>query len=272
MIYKSYSPSPALVGFVRNYTIIHFRFNQQKPVPPKERAAKAEEKIVFYIRGSVSRFNPANGTTQAPPPVSIYSHQTGKSTFQVTPEFHALIVFLKPGMLHRLIGLPMFEIQREILDAELFFGTEVSTVNERLAEASGYPGMVSIVEQFLISRFKSLAKNSIDVVADRLLTDPTSFTVDDIASEACLSTRQFRRKFTEQIGISPKFFSRLARFNHSYRYKITNPNTSWSSIAQQFQYTDYHHLEKEFREFSGLTPERWVTTHLTAPERILRLR
>jgi hypothetical protein len=155
MVYKSFLPSPALAGVVRNYTIIHFQFNQRTP-PPKERAAKAEEKIVFYIKGSVSRYDPTNGTTQAPPLVSIYSHQAGKSTFQTTAEFHALIVFLKPGMLHRLTGLPMFEMQQEILDAELFFGTEVRTINERLAEAEDYRSMISIVEKFLAARSGSL--------------------------------------------------------------------------------------------------------------------
>jgi hypothetical protein len=37
-------------------------------------------------------------------------------------------------------------------------------------------------------------------------------------------------------------------------------------------YTDYHHLEKEFREFSGVGPRQWLATHMTSPERLLKLR
>ncbi|HEX5171498.1 MAG TPA: AraC family transcriptional regulator, partial [Cyclobacteriaceae bacterium] len=66
--------------------------------------------------------------------------------------------------------------------------------------------------------------------------------------------------------------SRLSRFNHAYRYKVAHPDVSWSSVAQQFQYTDYHHLEKEFRAFAGQTPREWVDTHMASPERILKLR
>ena len=96
--------------------------------------------------------------------------------------------------------------------------------------------------------------------------------LDVIAKQACLSTKQFYRRFTERIGISPKFFSRLARFNHAYQYKIAHPNVYWSSIAQQFDYTDYHHVEKEFKEFTALTPQQWIAEDQAAPERILHLR
>lgn len=167
----------------------------------------------------------------------------------------------------------MMELLNEHCDAELFFGTEVRTVSERLALAKTPSAMIAIAEQFLLSKCKQLTvKSSIDTIASYLLSDPTSFSLDSMAQQACLSTKQFYRRFTERIGLSPKLFSRLSRFNHAYRYKIAHPSISWSSLAQEFRYTDYHHLEKEFKEFTALTPQEWTKTHLTAPERVLGLR
>ncbi len=273
MMYKSFLPSPQLCEFVRNYTIIHFQFGINEPVLSKQRSPKPEQKIVFYLKGSPTFHNPATGSTQSPPPVSIFSHQSDQKTIRLTNDFFAFIIFLQPGVLHRLIRLPMMELLNKSFDAELFFGTQVREVSEQLAAAASHSAMIAIAEQFLLDKCSQVGlSNSIDRIALHLLSDPTYFSLDEVAQQACLSTKQFYRRFTERIGISPKLFSRLSRFNHAYRYKNYHPNISWSSIAQEFCYTDYHHMEKEFKEFTGQTPQDWTNTHLSAPERILKLR
>jgi AraC-like DNA-binding protein len=273
MTYKSFLPRPALKEFVRNYTIIDFQFNPHEPIPFKQRSPKTEQKIVFYIKEPPIIHNSATGHRDTPPLVSIFSHQMEKRTFEMRSEFRALIIYLQPGALHNLIRLPMIELQNKICDAEFFFGGEVRAVHEQLASATGQSEMILVVEQFLLPKFtRTSVKSSIDRIALHIMVDPACFSLDTIAQQACLGTKQFYRRFTERIGIGPKLFSRLSRFNHAYQYKIKHPLTSWSSIAQEFRYTDYHHMEKEFKEFTSLTPEQWTRTHLTAPERILKLR
>lgn len=273
MIYKSFLSSLPLREFVRNYTIIHFQFRANEPVGSKQRSPKPEQKIVFYLKGLPVMRNLATGETHVPPPVAIYSHQREQKNIKPAPEFFAFIIFLQPGALHRMIRLPMLELSNEGIDAELFFGTEVRIVREQMIEAANHMTMTDIAEKFLLRKcLQAGGANSIDIISLHLLSDPTSFSLDGAAQQACLSTKQFYRKFTDQVGISPKLFSRLSRFNHAYRYKIPHPGVSWSAIAQEFCYTDYHHMEKEFKEFTGLTPQNWTLTHLSAPERILKLR
>jgi AraC-like DNA-binding protein len=273
MFCKSLLPSPALQEFVRNYKILHLKFNNDFSIPFKHRPPKPEQGIVFYITGSVHLQNLNTGTLQTPAPVSVFSHQIDKKRFQVTSEFFMFTIFLHPGVLHRLIGMPMVDLNQYYHDAELFFGTEVRTVNEQLAASTEYSSMVPIMERFLLTQFKRMKmSSSVDTIANYLLADPTGFTLGTIARKACLSTKQFYRKFVERIGISPKFYSRITRFNHAYQYKIAHPKAYWSSIAQAFSYTDYHHLEKECKEFTGLTPNEWLKENQAAPERILQLR
>jgi AraC-like DNA-binding protein len=166
----------------------------------------------------------------------------------------------------------MNEFSDEYCDAEIFFGNEIRLINEQLAEAITGEAMVNIVERFLLSKYRVERKHAIDVVATHLLSHPTSFSLGQMADEACLSTKQFYRNFVQRIGISPKFFSRLSRFNRAYQYKLAHQDVSWSSIAQEFSYTDYHHLEKEFKSFLGVTPTEWIKIEHKAPERILKLR
>lgn len=273
MFCKSLLPSPALNEFVRNYKILHLKFDNGHFIPFKHRPPKPEQGIVFYLKGFVNLHNLVTCTSQTPAPVSIFSHQTDKKRFHLASEVCMFIIFLRPGVLHRLIGIPMAGLDQTYHDAELFFGTDVRMVTEQLEAAPDYLSMVPIIERFLLAIFKRLQMNSsVDIIANYLLADPTGFSLDAIASQACLSPKQFYRKFVKRIGLSPKFYNRIIRFNHAYYYKISHPNVYWSSIAQEFSYTDYHHLEKEFKEFTSLTPNEWIKENQAAPERILQLR
>ena len=273
MLYQSFLPSPPLQDYIRNYTLIQFQFGSDKPIPPKQRAPKPEEKIVFYINGGVTVIDPKTGQTEKPPNISIYGHQLDARIFKVSPEFDTLVVYLRPGVLHRLMRQSALIVSGNFCDAGLFLGSDVTALNDQLTETRETLIRIQIVERFLYSKFEKLkAKNSVDHIADHLLKDPTSFSLETLSDEACLSTKQFYRRFNEQIGVNPKLFSRLSRFNHAYHYKLAHPHVSWSSVAQEFRYTDYHHLEKEFKEFAGQTPTAWVNTHMTAPERLLKLR
>ena len=133
MIYKSFLPTPSLKEFVRNYTIINLKFSPDEPIPFKERSPKTEQKIVFYLKDPPIIHNSATGKAETPSPVSIFSHQLERRTFEMKYEFLALIIFLQPGVLHRLIRLPMLELRDKICDAELFFGTEISSIRDELA-------------------------------------------------------------------------------------------------------------------------------------------
>lgn len=257
---------------MRNYTLIHFRFGGDA-VPPKQRSPKPEEKIVFYIRGGVTLVDPKTGGIEKPPTVALYGHQREAKILKVTPEFDTIVVYLRPGVLHKIIQQSAGVISGSFCDARHFFGSELSDIHNQLNETLDTAIRIHIVENFLYTRCRRLKpKNAVDRVADYLLKDPTTFSLEALSDQACLSSRQFFRKFNEQIGMNPKLFSRLARFNHAYQYKLTNSLVSWSSIAQQLRYTDYHHLEKEFKDFAGQTPDNWVLTHMSSPERILKLR
>jgi AraC-like DNA-binding protein len=273
MLYQSFLPSPHLRDFVRNYTIIQFQFGTDKPVPPKQRSPKPEEKIAFYINGSVTITDPKTTHSEKPPAIAICGHQRDARILKVTPEFDTLVVYLRPGVLHKLIQQPAGVVSGSFCDAELFLGSEVRNINDQLMETSNPSTRIQVVERYLYTKFTKLkSKNSIDSIADYLLADPSTFSLSAMSDEACLSSKQFYRRFNEQIGMNPKLFTRLSRFNHAYRYKLAYPQVSWSSVAQEFRYTDYHHLEKEFKEFAGQTPTEWVHTHMTSPERMLKLR
>jgi transcriptional regulator GlxA family with amidase domain len=73
-----------------------------------------------------------------------------------------------------------------------------------------------------------------------------------------LSPRQLERRFRNEVGLSPKLFSRMQRFQRVFQ-KMEEPDISWVDAAVSCGYYDQAHLIRDFREFSGRTPSALVT-------------
>ena len=78
--------------------------------------------------------------------------------------------------------------------------------------------------------------------------------IDQLASHACLSTRQLERIFQQRIGLPPKHFSRLVRFAQAWIIKEQQPGISWIKIAHECGYFDQMHLIRDFQKFAGVNP------------------
>jgi transcriptional regulator GlxA family with amidase domain len=80
-------------------------------------------------------------------------------------------------------------------------------------------------------------------------------TVDAMARAAGVSRQHLSREFRERIGIPPKLYSRLARFQSGLVYAGSHAPVDWARAALDAGYADQCHMIAEFREFSGLTPQ-----------------
>ena len=69
-----------------------------------------------------------------------------------------------------------------------------------------------------------------------------------------MSRQHLTREFRQRTGISPKLYSRLARFHAGLRYVGVASRIDWADVAAEAGYADQSHMIAEFRQFSGLTP------------------
>lgn len=76
----------------------------------------------------------------------------------------------------------------------------------------------------------------------------------EIADKSCLSLRHFERKFKTAVGISPKTFSKVVKFQNTCNYIKTHKEASLLAVAVDCGYYDQAHLIKDFKALSGNTP------------------
>jgi len=91
----------------------------------------------------------------------------------------------------------------------------------------------------------------------------------EIAQEAGLSRRRFGQVFREQIGLTPKLYCRLQRFQSALKQIASGASVDWAQIALATGYCDQAHLAHEFRDFSGLSPSAYLAA--SAPSNLTSL-
>ena len=273
MIYQYIAPHPSLREFVRDFLIADFEFDKNEPVPFKAFSPRPELAITFLPNSKLTRVNLSNGESHASPSASICGQQITRYNFHIPHNFQMIRVNFHPGALYRLIGIPLYEFTNSWYDAGLVINHEIIEVNERLSNCNDYVSMIRLVEEYLQSKIDRVDTDThpVDRIAEYILSNPARNSLDWLANQACLSPRQFNRKFKERIGVGPKLFSRIVRFFNAYKYKESHLQEDWLSVALQFGYTDYQHLVRDSREFACATPNIWIRQDNHSPEKILKL-
>ena len=82
--------------------------------------------------------------------------------------------------------------------------------------------------------------------------------VREVAKTVGLSQRRFIQVFKEEVGMTPKLFTRIQRFQQTRTLIQQNPLPDWTTLALDFGYFDQSHFIREFLEFSGLSPTDYV--------------
>jgi AraC-like DNA-binding protein len=182
-------------------------------------------------------------------------------------------VIFQPGAVYQLTGVPATELTNHYLQAEDIFSKQVHLVNEQLFHATSYQAMITIVEAFVLQMINKQQKqqHAIDKVCQLVLYGNEQYSLDWLAKQSFLSTKQFERKFKERTGVNPKLYQRVIRFDNAYRLKNAKPNWDWLRIALAYNYYDYQHLVKDYQNFTNTTPTDFHMVETNAPESILGL-
>lgn len=274
MLYQVLPPHPLLAPFVKEYLLLDFDFTSLPQVPTKLMPARAEHSLIFYPGEPFTKVHPERNQQVLMPhavvqgqPLTHWHHHYPR-TFQVMK-----VVFLPGGLYHLLGRLPMTRLTDTTVDATDIIGPAVNRLREQLQNTAGLAAMMRVVDAYLCAQFRQRAPQlgPIDQVS-RLLAQSTAYSLEYLADQACLSYRQFERTFQDRAGISPKLFTRIARFNRAYTLKEAQPTLDWLSVALTSGYADYQHMVKDFKEFAGVTPVALLQADARSPERLLHLR
>lgn len=168
---------------------------------------------------------------------------------------HVIGASLQPDGVQPLLRMPAAVIGQSVALLHDILGNEARTIEHRVLD--GPPdGALRRLADVLVER--RLAAPPPDETAQRAVQlvrrTRGHRRIDAIASDLSMSPRRLERHFLAHVGMSPKLFSRLVRFDRAVRNLPRRGETPWAQFALAHGYTDQAHFINEVREFAGLTP------------------
>lgn len=268
MLLNDIKPSPFLAEFIRLYRIVDFNFPDHVNLPSKAYPPRPEHCLQFYPKDTERVTYPNNNTSISNKRSTLIGQHTVVNTRHVGKEFLSIQVVFRPGALFRITGLKAVELSNVYMDAEDILGRETCLINEKLYSAKSYGQMIAIIELYLGRLIEKVKKKQhpVDQIS-MLMMQTESYSLDFFIKQSFLCHRQFDRKFLERVGISPKQFLQVIRFDKAFRMKNRYPEKDWLTIALHCGYYDYQHLVKDYKEFTGYTPCAFADIESNAPER-----
>ncbi|MBK7408097.1 MAG: AraC family transcriptional regulator [Saprospirales bacterium] len=256
--FQKYAPSDSQKEIIREFQILHIKWDDTDALPPPfiTCLANTEQGLYFYPKDQVSVLQYPDSEGIIADPAVITGPKNKPVGLRFGRDYLMLKVSFHPTGLYRLLKTPMQKTVNFGFNAVEFLGEEIERINTRLGISTSYDEMIEIVSGFIDQQMEKgiLPEEPIDGVAIKMLDPFAKYTLPEWASMACLSLRQFERNFTKRVGISPKMYTRIVRFENAMKIKNQSPEKSWSEIAQECDYDDSSHLLREFRQFADFPP------------------
>ncbi|MDE5706106.1 AraC family transcriptional regulator [Muribaculum sp.] len=131
---------------------------------------------------------------------------------------------------------------------------QLNEIAQRIFDSESHEECIAILETFLLSKIRySLNIRRIGESVNTLLRAPYT-KVDTLAADACLSKRQYERVFCETVGMNPKEYARIVRFQKAL-WLMQQGECCNAGIAAECGFSDQSHFIKDFRKLSGHTPD-----------------
>lgn len=176
---------------------------------------------------------------------------------------HAVLARLQPGTYERTLGISASELTGRVVPLEdLWTRAKVQALMEQLAGAADADTACGLLDAEVSAHAaRNTSARGASPMLQAALEQLQVASVAQAARSLGVSERQLRRILHEALGIGPKTFSRLRRFEHAVRAAQAAREINWSKIAVDAGYYDQAHLIADFHAIAG-SPPRMLMTEL----------
>lgn len=171
---------------------------------------------------------------------------------------HVLGVHFKPGGAARLLGVPPGALADAHVGLDDLWGRSATELRERLCAAPTSRQRIDLLEQALIARLPNRPYPRAAVSVALFELEQPGIEVGQVCRALGLSRRRFIEIFSEDVGMPPKRYSMVRRFQRALAVALRSPSAAWARIALECGYCDQAHLCRDWVALTGVSPAEFV--------------
>ena len=176
-------------------------------------------------------------------------------------------IHFKPAGAFPFLGFPAHEFYEQNVPLDAAFGPAVRGLRDRLLEAASPRQKFELLENWLLFRLRNSPHRhpAVGFALRGFESHAMGQPIGDVIDQIGLSHRYFVDRFTAEVGLTPKRYTRVRRFQRVLNTVADAQDVDWADVALSCGYYDQSHFVHDFKEFASLTPEAYLrqrTPHL----------
>lgn len=225
--------------------------------------ARPDQFMEFYLQDRYAVSRDGGPPTLAPQTVIVGPQGYRRTRLLMSGDIHVFTIGFQPGGFHALFGASMNELVDQGVEASDVIGPAASALRDLITMASDFDARVVAAQRWIGMRMQITKPiDEVGRLAAVLQRSGGRLRIDALARRAMLSDRQFARRFETQVGLTPKLFARMVRFNAVLSAKADAPRTSWTELIHHAGYADQSHFVRDCQALAGSAPRefffKWV--------------
>ena len=256
MLYLERRPHPALAPFVKLFWYARdpHAIHRHERVLPSGHAQVVISLARDYLTDANNLLDPLAHSSAALF-LGIYSQHQQIDVIDLT---ELIGILFHPGG-----NLPFFPAETHTFtnretSLEDIWGSTAEGLRNDLREAPTPSQKFTLLESALLLRLNRSKTQRCSPIIDFALThlhrSPGTTTIAELTRQIGLSPRRLSQLFREQVGVSPKLYCRIQRFQQAVRAMQDGADIPWAELALVCGYYDQSHFANDFHAFSGLSP------------------
>lgn len=251
-----------LKGTISKYIESIFHFKDFMPEHSIERVVPTGHIFILFELDGLTRntfdndtLKPNNTFTK----VWVSGMQKNHISISVHQKSEMFVIQFKPFGAYPFFHCPIHELNERIVSAEKIFGDKILELREDILSKRTSEEKFKTAEKWLVDKFHQdkIPSTELLSVLKKLQTEPVVNHAKIVASYS-KTQKHLIDQFKKYIGLTPKYYQRILRFNEILKQIHQSEKIEWSQVAYQCEYADQSHFIKEFKHFSGINPQKFI--------------
>ena len=256
MPYQPIAAPPSLQAYVQYFWILE---NDSSDTTPKIYRPVADGCPGLILQlGEKPTFT--DQTCKALPELLVYGQTVKHREIHSNAPLRALGACFYPHALKAIFGLNADDLTDTCADIHALGRNPDRNLLEALRNAASVDEQVALLSSHLLGQRKqnqSKGDQRMQYALQRIIQSKGEVALGRLQKELQLSEKSFQRRFKQWVGIPPKLFARICRFQASLTQLRRNRYNKLSDIAFDHAYADQSHYIREFKEFAGFSPYQY---------------
>lgn len=246
-------PTGILKKYIKNYCIVEI--NNSMDYMPCERVFPHGNVTLVFHYGSPSKFKEKKSNEYIESNLVICGQQTRYYDLSLSGKTGMILIIFKPHGVKPFLNLPINDLQNKNLSMSDLIKNEAIELEDKLINSKNNNQRITHLENFLLKRI-IISKDfeRVEHAIKIIENSKGQIKTQVIAQEVCLGIKQFERIFSKHVGLNPKKFTSIVRFQNVIRMKMNDKNANMYQLAFDNGYYDQSHFIHDFKNLTGLSP------------------